>query len=41
MSRERMKHDEDDYIGEGGLEIIAGFGLVFAAIAIVVILITH
>lgn len=39
-ARERMKH-EDDYIGEGGLEIIAGFGLVFAAIAIVVILITH
>lgn len=42
MKREGMKHDdEDDYIGQGGLEVIAGFGLIAAVIAIAVILITH
>lgn len=33
-----MEEDDDDYIGKGGLEVIAGFGLIAAVIAIVVIL---
>lgn len=41
-TKEIMKHyDEDDYIGKGGLEVIAGFGLIAAVIAIMVILITR
>lgn len=33
--------DEDDYIGKGGLEVIAGFGLIAVMIMVIVILITH
>lgn len=33
--------EDDDYIGKGGLEVIAGFGLIAVVIAIVVIFITH